>query len=164
MLGEGVVSEHVAQRSFQCFNTGEENTKDLTRFRRSKLWHIENISRVLEENQQKSTRRLSEELCALKDIIPRQIKTFGKSYRSSRSVPHDFTSHQAQRRMDICRQLIGNLTDGRFIRRSVACDENGSITATLTSRNSCSALVNLPKSSLKNRFSPKVMLWVCWNF
>ena len=29
--GEGVVSERVAQRWFQCFNTGEERTKGLPR-------------------------------------------------------------------------------------------------------------------------------------
>ena len=35
--GEGVVSESVAQQWFQRFNTGEENTKDLSCSERSKL-------------------------------------------------------------------------------------------------------------------------------
>ena len=55
--GEGVVSKRVAQRWFQRFNTGEKNTKDLPRSGRPKLWDIENIRWVLEENPQKSTRR-----------------------------------------------------------------------------------------------------------
>ena len=38
--GEGVVSVRVAQRWFQRFNTGEENTKDLPRTGRPKLWYI----------------------------------------------------------------------------------------------------------------------------
>ena len=59
----------MAQRWFQHFNTGEENTKDLPRSGSSKLWDIENIRRVLEENPQKSTRRLSGELGASKDTI-----------------------------------------------------------------------------------------------
>ena len=50
MEGECVVSERVAQRWFQRFNTGEENTKDLPRSGRPRLWDIENIRRVLEEN------------------------------------------------------------------------------------------------------------------
>ena len=58
--GEGVISEGVAQRWFQLFNTGKENTKDLPRSGRSKLCGIEIIRRVLEENIQKSTRMLSE--------------------------------------------------------------------------------------------------------
>ena len=39
----------------------------------------------------KSTRRLSEELGALNDTIHHQIKTFGKSFRSCTSVPHELT-------------------------------------------------------------------------
>ena len=50
---EGIVSERVAQRWFQCFNTGEEYTKDFLRSERTKLWDIKNIRRVLEENPQK---------------------------------------------------------------------------------------------------------------
>ena len=62
MEGEGVVSERVAQRWFQRFHTGEENTKYLLRSRRPRLWDIENIRRVLEENLPKSARRLIEKL------------------------------------------------------------------------------------------------------
>ena len=51
--GEYVVRECEAQRWFQRFNTGEENTKDLPRSGILKLWDIENIRRVLEENLQK---------------------------------------------------------------------------------------------------------------
>ena len=112
----------MAQRWFQRFNTGEENTKDLPRS--GKLWDIENIRRVLEENpQKKSTRRLSEELDASKDTLQRQINTLGKSYRSCRSVPHELTPQQALPRVAICRQFIGNPMDVRFIRRIVTCDE-----------------------------------------
>lgn len=94
--GEGVVSERVAQRWFQRFNNGEENTKDLPRSGRPKVWNIEDTSRALEEDPQKSTRRLSEELGASKDTIHRQIKTLGKSYRSCRSVPHELTPAKIQ--------------------------------------------------------------------
>ena len=55
MEGEGIVSEHVAQQWFQHFNTGEANTKDLPHSGGPKLWDIENICRVLQENLQKST-------------------------------------------------------------------------------------------------------------
>ena len=52
MEGEGVISDLVAQLWFQCFNTGDENTKDLPHSGRPKLWNIENNRRVLEENPQ----------------------------------------------------------------------------------------------------------------
>ena len=78
----------------------------------------------MEENPQKSTRRLSEELGASKDTIHRQIKTLRKSYRSCRSVPHELTPQQAKNKVDICRQFIGNSMDDRFIRRIVTSEEN----------------------------------------
>ena len=40
----------VWHRWFQRFNTGDENTKDSPRSGRPKLWYIENMRRVLEEN------------------------------------------------------------------------------------------------------------------
>ena len=91
----------------------EKTLEDLSRSGRPKWWDIENIGlhRVLEENLQEGTRRLSEEVEALKDTIHPQIETLGKSYRSCRSVPPEFTRQQAQRRADVWRQRIGNLMD-----------------------------------------------------
>ena len=51
--GDGVVNERIAQRWFQRFNTGEENTKDWPLFGPPKLMDIQNIRRSLEENSQK---------------------------------------------------------------------------------------------------------------
>ena len=69
----------------------------------------------MEENPQKSKRRLSEELGASKGTIHRQIKILEKTYRSCISVPHTLTPQEAQLRMDICRQFIGNPMDDRSI-------------------------------------------------
>ena len=77
----------------------------------------------MEANSQKSTRRLLEELGASKDTIHRQIKMLGKSYRSCRPVPHELTPQQAQHRVDICCQLVGNPMDDTFIGTIVTCDE-----------------------------------------
>ena len=65
--GEGVVSERVAHRCFQRFNSGEESTKDFPWSGRSKLCNIENTRRVLKENPQKCTLRQSEEFDASPD-------------------------------------------------------------------------------------------------
>ena len=53
------------------------------------------------ENLQKYARRLSEELSASKDTTHHQIKTLGKSYRSCKSVSHELTPQQAQRKVDM---------------------------------------------------------------
>ena len=103
-----------------------------------------------------STHRLSEELGKSKDTIPRQIKILGKSYRSCRSVSHKLTLQQSQRRLDIYCQLIRIPWMIDLSAELSNAMKNGSITATLTTRNSCSVLINLPKSSLrKSRFGPK---------
>ena len=103
---EGVVSERVAQRRFQRFNTAEENNKDVPRCEIPKLWDIKNICRVLEENPQKSTRSCQKNLMHQK--IPYIARlTLVNSYRSCRSVPHELTPQQAQHRADMCLQLIG---------------------------------------------------------
>ena len=81
----------------------------------NKLWDIGNIPRVLEAN------KLLEEFAASKYTMHRL--TVGKSYRSCRSLPHELTLQQAHRRVGICRQLIDNPIDDRFIRRIVTCDE-----------------------------------------
>ena len=52
--GEGVISERVAQRWFQRFNTGEENTKVLQPPGRRKLWDIENIAEVWKKIRKKN--------------------------------------------------------------------------------------------------------------
>ena len=92
MEGGCVVSEREAQRWFKHVSTGEENTKDLPHLGVPKLCDIENICNVLEENPLKRTRRLSQKLRASKDTVLRQMKTFGKSYRSCRLLPSELTS------------------------------------------------------------------------
>ena len=68
---------------------------------------------------------LNQENWADRGSNPGPLKTLGKSCRSCRSVglSHELTPQQAQRRVDISRQLIGNPMDDRFIRRIVTCDE-----------------------------------------
>ena len=72
---------------------------------------------------QKSTCRLSEELGASKDTIHCQINILRKSYRSSKPVTHELAHQQVQRKVDFCRQPIGNPMDDRFFKRIVTCDE-----------------------------------------
>ena len=58
--GDGVVNERIAQRWFQRFNTGEENTKDLPHPGRSKSWDIESSGR-------KSTKKVL--VCCQKNLL-----------------------------------------------------------------------------------------------
>ena len=110
---------------------------------------------VLGENPQTSICKLTEELVASKDTTYRQIKTLGKSYGRYRSVFNELSPQQAQCGVSICRQLIGNPIDDKFIREFSYMMKNGSIIATLTPLNSGFVHVNLPKSSSKKSVGPQ---------
>ena len=69
--------------------------------------------------------------------------TLVNSYRTLRSVPHELTPQQSQPRVDICRQLIGNPMDDKFISNIVTCDEKW--VNYRNPRNSGSVPVNLQK-------------------
>ena len=64
----------------------------------------------------KSTRRLSEELAASKRTLHRQIKTLEKNHAKAVDL-YLMNRHQNRLNVDICRQVIGNPMDDRFIRR-----------------------------------------------
>ena len=99
-----------------------------------------------------------------KNVVHQNIPYIA-TFRNCRSVPHVLTPQQAQRRVDICHQLIGNPMDGRFIRRIVTCDEKwvyyhnpDALKQRLSPCQPDEAIVK------KNWFVPKVMLCVWWNF
>ena len=77
---------------------------------------------------------------------------------------HHELTQQAQRRLDISRQLIGNLKDDRFIRRIATCDEKRVYCRNPDASKQWLNLSRPAKVIVKeNRFVPKVMC-VQWNF
>ena len=47
----------------------------------------------------------------------------GKVIRRCREIPHELSEENAQRRVDICKELLKNPFDKRFVKRIVTCDE-----------------------------------------
>ena len=131
--------------------------------------YIVNIRRVLEENPQKSTRSLSEELGASKVTIIARLRHLENH---TVAVDLDLMNWHLNRlnaeciyvvRLSVILWMIdlsGKLS--HVIRKCI-------ITATLTPRNSGSVHVNLPKSSLKKSFRPQsnfvclVEFWRCYS-
>ena len=143
------------------WHNGDSNISALER-KTLNIYHVLEdhwIVKVLEENQQKSTRRLSEELDASKYTTHRQIKTLGKSYSSSRSVPYELTPQQAQRRVDICPQLFGNPMDDRFMKKIATSDEHWVDYRNPDASKQCLGPRQPAKVIVKKTlFGPKVML------
>ena len=99
---------------FQRFNTGEENIKELPRSGRPELWDIENIRRVLEENPQKVLIGSQKNLVNQNIPYIARLRHLENHTEAVVSVPHELTNQQAERRVNICRQLIDNPKDDRY--------------------------------------------------
>ena len=93
-----------------------------------KIYHVledlnYGIFRIYEEFWKKISKKKKVHVGCQKNLvhqnitIHRQIKSLEKSHTSFRSGSHELTHQQAQPRVDIRRQSIGNPMDDRFIRR-----------------------------------------------
>jgi histone-lysine N-methyltransferase SETMAR len=126
---------------------------------------MEALQQSLQTNQTTSTRRLSGELGASKDSIGRALHKLGKVNRCCREVPHELNSQQAKNRVDICRKLLENPRDDRFIKRIVTSDEKWIYLNNPDNRNQWLDRGEPAKPVVKlDRFQKKVMLCVWWNF
>ena len=61
-----------------------------------------------------STRRLSAELGPHYSTIDHHLHQLGLHNTLCQEIPHELTPGEAQRRMDICQQLLANPQDARF--------------------------------------------------
>ncbi len=121
--GEGIVSVRTAQKWFKRFNEGYTNLKDEPRSGRPTIVDSEALLNAVEANPSTSSRRLSAELGTAQTSVVRHLHALGKINKRCREVPHDLTENQIQNRVSICRKLLENPLDDRFIRRIVTCDE-----------------------------------------
>jgi hypothetical protein len=81
------------------------------------------LRNTVEANPSTSTRELSIELQTSHSTFIRHFEMLGKVNRSPRDVPRDLTPQQKQRRVSICKELLKNPNDDRFLRQIVTCDE-----------------------------------------
>lgn len=120
---------------------------------------------AVETNPIISTRQLSADFGASHMTISRNLKAINKVYRRCREVPHELTPENAQRRVEICKQLLSNPLDERFFKRIVTCDEKWIYFRNGDNRNQWldPSQPALPVVK-RGRFDKKVMLCVWWNF
>ena len=81
------------------------------------------LPEVVENNSTISTRKLVEQFGPSKFTICMHLPLNGKVNRCSREIPHELNEINAQRRVDICKELLKNLFDRRFVKRIVTGDE-----------------------------------------
>lgn len=163
--GKDSVKENTAQWWFRRFNQGDTGLEDQERSGRPSVVNQDEFLALVEQQPCSSTRRLSEELGYSQSTVVRHLHNMGFVNKNSLRVPHELTNVQAQRRVDLCRELLNNPTDSRFWKRIVTGDEKW-----VFFRNSNGGKQWLqsgqPSQQIvtQNQFEKKVMLCVWWNY
>ena len=116
------MKEDTARWWFRRFKQGDTSLEDQPRSGRAFVVNKEELRVVVEQQPSSSTRRLSGDLGPSRRTIARHLHNLGFVCRNPLRVPHDLTENQAQRRLDLCQELLTNPRDKRFWRRIVTGD------------------------------------------
>ena len=163
--GENVVNARTAQRWFERFGKGDMTLEDDDRSGRPITVDDEALLEAIEHQPNVSTRKLSSELGTSHMTISRRFNQLGLVNRRCQEVPHELTPDQAQQRVDVCRQLLSNPNDLRFIKRIVTGDEKWIYLRNSDNSNQWRYPGQPSKPVVKRgRFDQKVMLCVWWNY
>ena len=159
------VEIRAAQIWFQKFNKGDLSLQNKVRTGRTLSIDPDELRTAVESNPSTITRELSVELQTSSSTVFRHLKMMGKINRSPKDVPRDLTQQQEQRRVQICKELLKNPNDDRFLKRIVTCDEKWIL---LNNPNLKRHWLDPKQPALpvprRDRFDTKFMLCVWWNY
>ena len=141
--GVGAVSKSTANNWFRRFQNGDTDLEDRPRTGRPEELDDEALLEEVEEDPKASTRDLSAVLSCHYSTVDRHLRQLGFEPMRPRVVPHELTPKQAQRRIDVCKQLLEYQTSEQFLERIVTCDENVYISAIPIQEPSGHSQVNL---------------------
>lgn len=162
--GKDVINKTTAQRWFQRFSDGDTSLEDKPRSGRPCELDDEVLLAKLEEKPHASTRELSAALGPSNVTIHRHLHQLDFIYKRPRVDPHELTEAQAERRVDICRQLLENPQDVHFWRRVITGDEKWIFLHNPDRKKQWvprgQEAQSVPR---RDRFGEKVMLCVWWN-
>jgi hypothetical protein len=115
MEDEGVISNRTPQNWFKRFNDGDTSLEDEPRSGCLVTVDSEALREAVGANPATSIRRLSTELNIPRTSVVRHLHPLAKVKKHCREAPHELMPAQAQRRVNICPQLLQNPHDERFI-------------------------------------------------
>jgi histone-lysine N-methyltransferase SETMAR len=159
-----VVKERNARNWFDRFDAGNFSLDDEPRSGRPPTIDPEVVRQAAEANPCTSTRILSAELGCSNATVHRKLTELDMVNRRCRVIPHELTPDQAQRRVDVCRQLLERRFGARDLRRIVTSDEKWIFYRNPDTRNQWTKRGVARQPVAKHgRFENKVMLCVWWN-
>jgi histone-lysine N-methyltransferase SETMAR len=163
--GEGTVTPRTAQRWFKRFNEDNFDLEDRPRSGRPTVLDESDLQAALDAEPSSSTRDLGAELGVGKSTVHRHLQQLDFVHKKPRQDSHELTEAQANKRVEVCRQLLENPLDDRFWKRIVTSDEKW---VYLVNHNRDKRWVQkgqeTPSVPKHNRFGKKVMICVWWNF
>ena len=123
MEGENTVTLCAAQVLFKKFSEGETNLLRKNGSGRPSIVNFAALLEAVENNPTTSTRKLAAHLGLSKSAICRHLHLNGKVNGRFREIPHELNEENTQRRVNICKELLKNPFDRRFVKRIVTGDE-----------------------------------------
>lgn len=163
--GDDVLKIRTAQNWYQKFNSGDTSLEVKHRCGRPKSFESFDLRRSIESNPQQSTRSLSKNLGMSQSTVVRQLHSMGKRVKKLRQVPHNLTNSQKNRRIEICKILLQNPLDKRFLKRIVTSDEKWIYFSNPNNAHVWLDDTEEPQMTVKRKpFDKKVMISVWWNY
>jgi len=163
--GTQTVGKSTAIDWFKRFNKGNFDLNDSPRSGRPTKLDNDDLQAELDMKPSSSTRDLAFKLGVGKSTIHWHLKQLDFVHKKPRQDPHELTKAQADKRVQICRQLLQNPRDDRFWKRIVTSDEKW---VYLVNHNRDKRWVPpgqaTPSVPKQDRFGLKIMLCVWWNF
>lgn len=163
--GEETIAYAAISKWYKRFDSGDMSLEDKPRSGRPFKLDDRDLQNGLDIAPSSSTRELADELGVGKSTIHRHLKQLDFVHKKPRQDPHELTEAQANRRVEICRQLLSNPLNDRFWKRIVTSDEKW---VYLVQHNRDKRWVQkgqeTPSIPKHDRFGKKVMLCVWWNF
>lgn len=163
--GEDAMPERTAQWWYKRFKADDMDLEDKPRTGRPSIVDQGALRDAIEANPGSSTYDLSDELGQSQPTIWRHLHALGFESKRPRVIPHELKPEQAQKRVDICHQLLQNPQNIGFWRRIVTSDEKWIFLRNPDTGNQWLRPGQTGTPVVRRgRFEKKVMLCVWWNF
>lgn len=163
--GAGTVKKTCVGKWFKRFEEGNFCLQDQPRCGRPEKLNKDDLLELVITEPSLSSRDMAKELCIDHVTILRHLKKLDFVHKKPRQDPHELTEEQANRRVEVCSQLLLNPLDDRFWKRIVTSDEKWVYLVNHDKKRQWvprgTSGVSVPR---QNKFGKKAMISVWWNF
>jgi len=122
-MGKDVLSIGTAKHWFNRFKNGNFELDDLSHTKRPLLMDMKVLKQLIEEDPKLTTRCLAERLGYSHITVETHRHESGKTWKYGVWIPHEFSPHQLQHRIDACMELMTSQRNYKWLRNLITGDE-----------------------------------------